>query len=139
MKVKITRKLLKEYRDMRKKRTIPLLEMELEEMKKGDNGLGSSTVFDYRDGFPRPQAVVGFDWPLYECRRRVLENKKARAEAVESWIGAIEDGHTRCVFKMFYIDAMDWEKIATKMGYTQSTDYPRLHIRDEYLKKSGIM
>lgn len=37
--IKITRKLLDEYRDMRKKRTIPILEMELEEMKQGDSGL----------------------------------------------------------------------------------------------------
>ena len=60
--IKITRKLLDEYRDMRKKRTIPILEMELREMREGDNGFGNSTIFDYRDGFPRPQSVVGFDW-----------------------------------------------------------------------------
>lgn len=139
MKIKITRKILNEYRDMRKKRTISLLELELEEMKKGDNGLGNSTVLDYRDGFPRPQSVVGFDWPLYECRKHVLESKKTKAEAVEQWIDAIEDGHTRYVFKMFYIDTMDWEKIAAKMGYNKSPDYPRLHIRDEYLKKCKIV
>ena len=50
MNLKITRALLNEYRDMRKKRTIPILELELEEMKQGDNGLGNSTVFDYRPG-----------------------------------------------------------------------------------------
>ena len=33
MNLKITRALLNEYRDMRKKRTIPILELELEEMK----------------------------------------------------------------------------------------------------------
>lgn len=33
---------------------------------------------------------------------------------------------------------MTWEKIAEKTGYSQSPDYPRLHIRDEYLKKSDI-
>ena len=46
MNLKITRALLNEYRDMRKKRTIPILELEVEEMKQGDNGLGNSTVFD---------------------------------------------------------------------------------------------
>ena len=66
MNLKITRALLNEYRDMRKKRTIPILELELEEMKQGDNGLGNSTVFDYRTGQARPQSVVGFDWKLYE-------------------------------------------------------------------------
>ena len=59
MNLKITRALLNEYRDMRKKRTIPILELELEEMKQGDNGLGNSTVFDYRTGQARPQSGGG--------------------------------------------------------------------------------
>ncbi len=137
--IKITRKLLDEYRDMRKKRTIPILEMELEEMKQGDSGFGNSTVFDYREGYPKPQSVVGFDWPLYEHREAVINNKKAIVKAVESWIDSIEDGQTRYVFKCFYKDTMDWGKIAVKMGYAESPDYPRLMIRDRYLKDCGIL
>ena len=137
--IKITRKLLDEYRDMRKKRTIPILEMELEEMKQGDSGFGNSTVFDYREGYPKPQSVVGFDWPLYEHREAVINNKKAIVKAVENWIDSIEDGQTRYVFKCFYKDTMDWGKIAVKMGYTESPDYPRLMIRDRYLKDCGIL
>lgn len=112
--IKITRKLLDEYRDMRKKRTIPILEMELEEMKQGDSGFGNSTVFDYREGYPKPQSVVGFDWPLYEHREAVINKKKAIVKAVETWIDSIEDGQTRYVFKCFYKDTMDWVKIAVK-------------------------
>ena len=137
--IKITRKLLDEYRDMRKKRTIPILEMELEEMKQGDNGFGNSTVFDYRDGYPRPQSVVGFDWDLYERREAVISNKKAIVKAVNTWINSIEDGQTRYVFKCFYKDTMEWGKIAVKMGYAESPDYPRLMIRDRYLKDCGIL
>lgn len=137
--IKITRKLLDEYRDMRKKRTIPILEMELEEMKQGDNGFGNSTVLDYRDGYPRPQSVVGFDWDLYERREAVISNKKAIVKAVNTWINSIEDGQTRYVFKCFYKDTMDWGKIAVKMGYAESPDYPRLMIRDRYLKDCGIL
>ena len=137
--IKITRKLLDEYRDMRKKRTIPILEMELEEMKQGDSGFGNSTVFDYREGYPKPQSVVGFDWPLYEHREAVINNKKAIVKAVETWIDSIEDGQTRYVFKCFYKDTMDWGKIAVKMGYAESPDYPRLMIRDRYLKDCGIL
>lgn len=137
--IKITRKLLDEYRDMRKKRTIPILEMELEEMKQGDSGFGNSTVFDYREGYPKPQSVVGFDWPLYEHREAVINNKKAIVKAVETWINSIEDGQTRYVFKCFYKDTMDWGKIAVKMGYAESPDYPRLMIRDRYLKDCSIL
>lgn len=135
-KIKITRKLLDDYR--RIKREIPVLELELRNMMQGDNGFGNSTIFDYKTGEARPQSVVGFDWELYEHRKKVLAGKKARAKAIERWIEQIEDGQTRCVFKMFYIDGMTWEKIAAKTGYANSPDYPRLHIRDDYFKKMGI-
>lgn len=135
-KIKITRKLLRDYR--KTKREIPLLQIELEEMKQGDNGLGNSTIFDYRTGQARPQSVVGFDWKRYERRKKILDSKNAKCRAVEKWIDAIEDGQTRCVFKMFYIDGMVWEKIAAKTGYTNSPDYPRLMIRDKYLKEQKI-
>lgn len=136
MEIKITRKLLDNYR--KTKNVIPVLEMELREMKEGDNGFGNSTIFDYQTGYPRPQSVVGFDWDLYDNRRRALDRKKAEVETVEKWINAIEDGQTRCVFRMFYIDGMSWDKIAGKTGYAGNPDYPRLHIRDKYLKKMKI-
>ena len=136
MEIKMTRKLLDDYRKLRHE--IPILELELEEMKKGDTGLNNSTVFDYRDGYARPQSVVGFDWPLYERRKKILEGKKDRVKIVKEWIDAIEDGQTRCVFKMFYIDGTAWEKIAIKIGYSQSPDYPRPMIRDKFLKEMGI-
>ena len=91
-KIKITRKLLRDYR--KTKREIPLLQIELEEMKQGDNGLGNSTIFDYRTGQARPQSVVGFDWKRYERRKKILDSKKAKCRAVEKWIDAIKDGQT---------------------------------------------
>ncbi len=135
--IKITRKLLDDYRKI--KREIPILEIELEEMKTTDSGIGNSTILDYRTGQPRPQSVVGFDRELYRRRKKTLEKKKAQIKAVEQWINQIEDGQTRCVFRMFYIDGMIWEKIAIKTGYSKSPDYPRKMIRDDYLKKQKIM
>jgi hypothetical protein len=134
--IKITRKLLDDYR--RLKREIPLLELELVEMLQGDNGFDNSTIFDYRTGEAIPQSVVGFDWKLRGHREKVLDGKKDKVKAVEKWIEAIEDGQTRCVFKMFYINGMTWDRIAAKTGYSNSPDYPRLHIRDDYLKKCQI-
>lgn len=134
--IKVTKKLLNNYK--KTKREIPLLEAELEEMQQGDNGFGNSTICDYRSGFPRAQAVVGFDWGLYEQRERTLKRKKDEVKAVKQWIDNIEDGQTRCVFKMFYIDGMSWVKIADRIGYGGNTDYPRLYIRDKYLKERNI-
>ena len=136
MGIKITRKLLDEYRKL--KRQIPALEYELKEMWDTDKGIGNSTVFDYQTGYPRPQSVVGFDQEKYNRRKEALSKKKEKARTVEKWIDAIEDGQVRCVFRMFYINNMTWEKIAVKIGYAGNPDYPRLHIRDAYLKKIKI-
>ena len=136
MRIKITRKMLNEYRNL--KGQIPVLEYELKEMWSTDKGMGNSTVFDYQTGYPRPQSVVGFDQEKYNRRKEALSKKKEKVRKVEKWIDAIEDGQVRCVFRMFYINNMTWEKIAVKIGYAGNPDYPRLHIRDDYLKKMKI-
>ncbi|WP_312448507.1 hypothetical protein [Lacrimispora sp.] len=136
MEIKITKKMLQDYEKTKKE--IPILEAELHEMKTTDAGIGNSTIYDYRDGYAKPQSVVGFDWPRYELRKKVLDHKKDKIKAVEQWIDSIEDGQTRCIFKMRYIEDMSWVKIATKTGYKGNHDYPRRHIRDRYLEKSGI-
>lgn len=136
MEIKITKKLLRNYQKY--KREIPFLQQELEDMLTSDAGIGNSTIFDYRSGYPQPQSVVGFDWDLYEHRKGVLERRKAQVEAVEQWIDDIRDGQIRCVFRMRYIDGMSWVKIAEKTGYGGNPDYVRLHIRDKYLEKCKI-
>lgn len=134
--IKITKKLLSSYRKYR--REIPLLETELEELLTTDAGIGNSTILDYRDGYPQPQSVVGFDRSLYERRKETLKHRKEQVKAVEQWIRSIEDGQIRCVFRMRYLDGMSWVKIAEKTGYGGKEDYVRLHIRDKYLKKCKI-
>lgn len=134
--IKITRKLLDEYR--KTKRELPILAWELDEMMKGEAGLGNSTIFDYSTGFARPQSVVGFDQARYDRRKHTYDHKMAQVAAVEQWIQSIEDGQTRYVFKAFYQQGLTWEKIADLTGYSQSPDYPRLYIRDTYLKKCEI-
>ena len=103
-----------------------------------DKGMGNSVILNGKNGSKKPETVVGFDQEKYNRRKRTLNQKKVQAAAVEKWIDEIPDGQTRCVFKMFYRDRMSWEKIAAKTGFSQSPDYPRLHIRDSYLKKRGI-
>lgn len=136
MEVRITRELLDNYRKI--KREIPILEYELRELWLTDKGMGNSVILNGKNGSKKPETVVGFDYEKYNRRKRTLNLKKVQAEAVEKWIDEIPDGQTRCVFKMFYRDRMSWEKIAAKTGFSQSPDYPRLHIRDSYLKKRGI-
>lgn len=136
MEIKITKKLLNNYQKY--KREIPFLRQELEDMQTSDAGIGNSTIFDYRSGYPQPQSVVGFDRELYEHRQDVLKRREAQVAAVEKWIDDIRDGQTRCVFRMRYIDGMNWVKIAEKTGYGGREDYVRKVIRDRYLEKVGI-
>ncbi len=136
MQVKITKKLLDKYQKY--KQEIRFLKTELEEMQITDAGLGNSTILNYQTWPPHAEGVVGFDWELYKHRKRVLERREAQVAAVNKWITGIEDGQTRWVFKMRYIEGMSWMRIAEKTGYGGNADYPRLYIRDKYLKKYDI-
>lgn len=94
---------------------------------------------DKRDGSKEDDSFkVATSDERYDRRKRIYEHKNEQVAAVDNWIQNIEDGQTRYVFKAFYQQGLTWEKIAEKTGYSQSPDYPRLHIRDEYLKKSDI-
>lgn len=136
MKIEITKDLLDHYRKM--KREIPMLETELRMMRNTDAGLGNDTIFDYRTGYPRPQSIVGFDQEKYDRRSQALQRKKDKVKAVDQWIDEIKDGQTRCVFKMFYKQGMTWMAIAKQIGMPHNEDYPRVCIRDSYLKKMKI-
>ncbi len=117
---------------------IAILRLELNEMNTTDAGLGNSVILDYSKGFPRPQSVVGFDEERYKKLRGRLDEKEAEAEAIRSWILDIEDTVTRKVFEYFYIDGLSWKEIAKRLGYRDNQDYPRVCIRDAYLKKIGM-
>ena len=115
-----------------------MLELELLMMKNTEAGLGNSVILDGRTGYPRPQSVVGFDQKKYDRREKILERKKEKVKVMDQWIDDIKDGQTRCVFRMFYRQGMTWKIIAKQIGMPHNEDYPRLHIRDAYLKKCGI-
>ena len=119
-KIKITRKLLDEYR--KTKIEIPLLEQELHEMWTTEKGFGNSVILNGKNGSKKPETVVGFD----------------QARAVERWIDSIDDTEARMVFKMYYTEGLGFEAISIKLGRIRSGDYIRMYIRDKFLKKNGI-
>lgn len=136
MPVEMTREKLDRYRKLLKE--IPVLENELAELWLTEKGMGNSVILNGKNGSKKPESVVGFDYDRYDRRKEALQQKKEEARAIREWIEAIEDGQTRCVFRMFYVDGMTWERIASKTGHRGSPDYPRLYIRDAYLKKMKI-
>lgn len=135
--MKMTKKRLNNYRN-KLRWDIACLEMELSEMTNTDAGIGNSTILDYRDGYPKPQSIVGFDKEKYKKRQNLLNQKKKEALEVKRWLEGIEDGQTRAVFKMWYMDRLTWKTIAKKIGIPQNEDFPRVCIRDAYLKKLNI-
>ena len=136
MPVEITRAKLDGYRKLVQE--IPILECELRELWLTDKGMGNSVIINGKNGSKKPESVVGFDHERYNRRKESLQRKKEEARAIREWIEAIEDGQTRCVFRMFYKQNMTWKAIAKQIGMPHNEDYPRLHIRDAYLKKCGI-
>ena len=135
-KIKITKKLLDEYR--KTKIEIPLLEQELHEMWTTEKGFGNSVILNGKNGSKKPETVVGFDQERYDRRKLILQNKKEKARAVERWIDSIEDVETRMVFKMYYTQGLGFKEISIKIGKRRDKDYIRLRIRDKYLQEQNI-
>lgn len=134
--MEMTKEHLESYRKLMQ--DIRLLREELNEMRSSEAGLGSSVVFDYRKGYPRPQAVVGFDDERYDRKQKLLEKKIEQTEKIRGWIEAIEEPGVRAVFRYYYLDGLTWQQVALKLGYRDNPDYPRLHIRDKWLREKGV-
>ena len=137
-KIKITKKLLEEYRKMMK-RDIPLLEYELREMRMTERGLGNSVILNGKNGTKKPETVVGFDQERYDRREQALQNKKEKAQAVKKWIEDIEDVCVRNTFREYYTNGRTWEQVAMKVGYAGRADYVRLTFRDKFLREQKIL
>lgn len=117
---------------------IACLEEEIRDMENTDKGLDHDTILDGRNGYPVPRTIMGFNWEKYSRKRDILNRKRKALQDVADWIDAIEDDQTRLVFRLWYIDCQSWIKIARRIGVPQNKDYPRICIRDAYLKKMGI-
>lgn len=134
--MEMTRRRLDGYRKTMD--NIRALKVEIEEWDTTDKGIGHTVILDYQTGSPRPQAVIGFDWDKYKRKKQELSRLQKEADDIKHWIEGIEDGQTRWVFQMRYIQGMSWARIAKKMGKSYNADYPRLYIRDKYLKTMDI-
>lgn len=120
--MEMTRERLEGYRSCREE--IQELQYKLDHLGEGDSLIGNDVIMDYRDGFPRPQSVVGYDYGKEERMRKAYESRieKLRAECaeVELWIEAIPDSLTRRIFRMYYVDGMRQSHIAKKVHLSQA-------------------
>ena len=118
----MTKKCLEDYKS--NKEEIEELKYKLQHLYEGDAMIGNDTIFDYRGGYPVPQAVVGVDWGKldrtklrYENRIKQLEKER---DEVEEFIENIPSGITRRIFRMYYIDGISQKDIAATVHMEKS-------------------
>ena len=112
-------------RYLSQKEEIRELRYKLEHLGEGDSLVGNSTIFDYSTGFPRPQAVIGYDYEKYRRLRAQYSTRLAKlrydCEETEQWVEDIPDSQTRRKFRMYFIDGETYRQIAKKMHMDKST------------------
>ena len=118
----MTRERLEAYRSNRDE--IKELKYKLDHLGEGDSLIGNDVIFDYRKGYPRAQAVVGYDYELEWKRRERYEKQiaklKVEQDSIEEWVFGIRDSRTRRIFQMYFLEGLTQEKIAQKIHTYQS-------------------
>lgn len=133
MTLEVTRQQLEEYRS--DKQEILELTYRIENRWKDEAMIGNDVVFDYSKGYPMPQSVVGFDQERYEhlqdrdVRRKDKLEKKCKE--TEDWVEEIEDGITRRIFRMYFLEGRKQKDVAKAVHIDQSRVSRKI---EEYLK-----
>jgi DNA-directed RNA polymerase specialized sigma24 family protein len=131
----MTLEYLRSYKS--KKEEIDELAYKLDHIADDDNLVGNDVIFDYRSGYPQPQAVVGTDQEKYHRLSRRWRNRKTLLEEeclqVEEFVESISDSLTRRIFRMCYLDGYTQKQVADKMNLDRSTVTKKI---DKYLKVS---
>lgn len=100
------------------------IEETLSGLRESEAMIGNDVVFDYRGGYPRPQAVVGFDEGKYErTRERLIRRKEGlerEVEEVEAFVESIPDGLTRRIFRLYFIDGKSQNRVADAVHLDRS-------------------
>lgn len=131
----ITKKAFEDYKKNRKR--LNALETEMRLMKSTDIGFGNDVIFDYRQGYPKPESIVGFDQEKYDRKRQQYETKLKQIQEVDDYIENIADDEIRLVFTLYYINGKTWDEVADEMSYSDDS-YPRKCIRDKYFTDNSI-
>ena len=131
----VTKEMLESYRS--KKEEIKELQYKLRHLGEGDSMVGNDTIFDYRNGYPQPQAVVGTDWEKISRTEQRYRNKISELESecqmVEDFVEGIKDSMTRRIFRMYYIEGMSQKAIGKKVHMDRSRISRKI---DDYLKNA---
>lgn len=129
------REQLERYRSQ--KEEIRELRYKLDHLGEGDSLVGNTIIFDYKTGFPKPKAVIGYDHDKeqrlrerYETQMRKMEKD---CEETERWVESIPESQTRRIFRMRFIEGDTQQKIGEKLHMDRSTVSKRI---EAFLKVS---
>lgn len=119
------------------KEEIEELKYKLQHLGEGDTMIDNDTIFDYRKGYPVPQAVIGVDWDKMDKMKAMYDNRIKRLEKecdkVEEFIENISDSVTRRIFRMYYMDGLSQKEIADKVHLDRSRISRKIN---EFLKNA---
>lgn len=125
----MTKERLEQYRSYRQE--IKEIMYRLFHPDEDDTLFGNDTILDYSTGYPRPQAVVGFDNAEYQRRKRRWEKRLEflhnECDAVDTFIESIKESQTRRMFYMYYTDG--------KEQITQEEVAKRIHRERSWVSK----
>lgn len=150
------KEILIQYADMKEevkdiRRRIRDLEKQIEEIEKGDYQVSDSVKATKEYGIFGNVRVTGIPSPEYsrkktllQRRQLILQGKKEELlellNQVEEYIESIPDSKTRIMFRLYYIDDLNWTQVAHRM-YSM---FPKKKItadscrkrHDRYLEKN---
>lgn len=131
----VTKEQLKEYRSC--KAEIEELKYKLKHLHKREDMIGNDTIFDYRSGYPQPQAVVGPDWEKFDKTEkkyeRMIESLEKKCREVEEFVDNIPDSLTRRIFRMYFIEEKSQKEIADLTHLDRSRISRKI---DDFLKNA---
>ncbi len=119
----MTLELLRDYKS--KKEEIKELSYKLDHIEDNDNLVGNDIIFDYRSGYPKPQAVIGTDRERYHRLSSRWYDRKVRLEEecrqVEEFVETIPDSLTRRIFRQRFIEGKTQEEVSRDLHISQSS------------------
>ena len=133
--VVVIKKYLEDYGS--NKEEIKELKYKLLHLGEGDTMIDNDTIFDYRKGYPVPQAVIGVDWKKIDRMKARYENRikqlEKECDEAEEFIENISDSVTRRAFRMYYMDGLSQKKIADQVHLDRSRISRKIN---DYLKNA---
>lgn len=129
----MTRQRLEQY--MSNRVEIKELTYRLNHLGEDGSFIVSDTIKDYRKGYGQPQAIRGYTLDLEtKCRKRIEDQiAKLRAEQdnIEEWVFGIQDGLTRRIFQLHFLDGRTQQKVGRMVHLNKSNVCRKI---ENYLK-----